>query len=288
MPLRPTPLGPDTIALPTVQGTPDALDINGLPAMPAAYQGAQNLPDMPQSAEETRKRVIDAMMSRSDADLGKRKDQVNSDLIARGLRPGTEAYTREMDTLERARNDARQQAEIAGGDAAAQAFAQDLSRRQQGYGEATGDATLRFQQGMGIRGMSAQEQNQRFSQLMGAGAQRFGQEGQRAELDSRLQANYFSQQSENRRQAIAEMMARRSTPINEITALMSGSQVGTPAAGAPGGPGFNPSSVAPAPIFAGAQARNQYDRDLYGAEVSQANQTNSSLASAAMMAMYFF
>ena len=59
-----------------------------------------------------RQQVIDAMMSRYDQDAGRQKDQINSDLIARGIPPGSKAYEVEMDRLSRGRNDALQQATI--------------------------------------------------------------------------------------------------------------------------------------------------------------------------------
>jgi hypothetical protein len=249
----PTSYVPDARLAPTQ--TPEALDQNQLPAMPA-------------EAAAVRDKVIAAMMSRAEDDIGKRQEQVQSDLVARGLRPGTEAYAREMDTLNRQRNDAKQQAEIAGGDAAAQAFGMDMARRS------TGTA----------------EQAQRFQQELSGGAQNFQQRGSAAQLSQSQQAQANSQQAELRRTQIAEMLAQRQVPLNEIIGLMGKTQVGaSPAATAGGGAGggFNPTNVAPPPLFAAGQAQNQYQTDVYNAQASQANTNNQALASAAMMiAMY--
>lgn len=81
-----------------------------------------------------RQEVIDAMMSRYDTDAGRQKDQINSDLIARGIPPGSKAYEVEMDRLSRGRNDALQQATI-GADTKAlderrQAITEALAERQ--------------------------------------------------------------------------------------------------------------------------------------------------------------
>ena len=81
-----------------------------------------------------RQGVIDAMMSRYDTDAGQRKDQINSELIARGIPQGSKAYEVEMDRLSRGRNDALQQATI-GADAKAmeerrQAITEALAERQ--------------------------------------------------------------------------------------------------------------------------------------------------------------
>ena len=108
-----------------------AFDLSGAPAMPGSY-------------ESTRTSVIDALMKRANEDFGRREDQTNSDLIARGIRPGTRAYAEEMARLDRAKNDARSQAEITAGDAVEQAMRSDLARRTQGVNEATLSRTLPF------------------------------------------------------------------------------------------------------------------------------------------------
>lgn len=245
-----TPLDPNSIP----RGTP--LNPNSLPGMPNAYGGAQNMPEL-QNAEATRQRVIDAMMGRSNKAFAEREDQTNSDLIARGLRPGTEAYAREMTRIDQARNDARQQAEIAGGDAAAQQFGMDLNRRKQLYGEGVTDANTIFDQGMGIRRQAQGEQGQQFAQT-----------GQLGQFLQSLQGQGFGQSQEARRQFITELLTRRQTPLNEITALMSGSQVNNPFAI----PGYaQNTNVAPAPLFGATQAQGAWDQNAYNQSVGSYN-----------------
>jgi len=152
-------------------------------------------PPAPGDASATRDQVIKAMMGRVDSDIGEQRDNANSSLVAAGIRPGTEAYDREMTRLDRTRTDALQQAQIAAG------------------GEASRD---------------------------------------------------FGMDAERRRTAIAEILAQRQTPLNEITALTSGSQVSNPFAQAPvynGG-----AAVAAAPMFQAAQAQGQADMDAYNAQ----------------------
>lgn len=97
-------------------------DTSSLGALPSDYEG-------------TRQRVIDAMMSRATGEIDREGDQLNSDLVARGLRPGTEAYERERDALARKENDYRSQAELAGDSAATNALRGDLARRASGLNE---------------------------------------------------------------------------------------------------------------------------------------------------------
>lgn len=168
------------------------LDLSGAPAMPGSY-------------DATRQSVIDAMMGRANEDYSQQTDQANSDLIAAGIRPGTAAYDNKMQLIERSRNDARNQAEISGGNAASQAFNMDSQRRQQG---------------------------------------------------------------------ISEILAQRQTPLNEINALMSGSQVSNPFAMPNASQNSN---IAPAPVFGATQAQNQYDMNIYNQKQAASNNLMSGL-----------
>lgn len=72
----------------------------------------------------------------------------------------------------------------------------------------------------------------------------------------------FGLDSERRRQAITEMLSQRQVPLNEITALMSGSQVQNPFS-VPGYGGVGQPQAAP--IFAAQNALSGYNTDLYNA-----------------------
>jgi len=75
-------------------------------------------------------------------------------------------------------------------------------------------------------------------------------------------------------QALAQAIQGRQMPLNEITALMSGSQIQNPQFGA-----YSGSTVQAAPIFAGTQAQGQYDMTKYAQDVSQANAATAGLYS---------
>jgi hypothetical protein len=137
-----------------------------------------------------RQAVIDSMMSRYDEDLGRARDQKNSDMVAAGIRPGTKAYDDAMFQMTRGRNDALQQATIA------------------------------------------------------------------ADQKS----------MEERRQAITELLAQRQTPLNEISAFRTGSQI-APLNFQP----YTGSNVAAAPVFNAAQAQGQYGMDQYGIDTGTYN-----------------
>ena len=75
-------------------------------------------------------------------------------------------------------------------------------------------------------------------------------------------------------QSLAQQTALRNQPINEVTALMSGSQIQNPQFQA-----YTGANVAAAPVFQGVQAQNQAAMDLYGIKQGAANSNMQGLAS---------
>lgn len=163
------------------------------------------LPSRPGSAEDTRTKVMDAMMARVNEDVDRQKGQLNSSLYASGIAPGSKAYDDAMALTERSRTDARNQALLASG--------QEMTRD-------------------------------------------------------------FQTDSARRRDALGELLTERQTPINEITALMSGSQVNNPFSI----PGYAQNAqVGAAPIFGATQATGDWNADLYNAKAAQAGNLQQGL-----------
>lgn len=79
----------------------------------------------------------------------------------------------------------------------------------------------------------------------------------------------YQMDADRRRTALSEMLAGRQTPLNEINALLSGSQVSNPFA-VPNA--AQNTQVAPAPVFGAAQA--QYGADLNNYNAQQAGMGN--------------
>lgn len=77
-------------------------------------------------------------------------------------------------------------------------------------------------------------------------------------------------------QELQKQLALRNQPLNEITGLMSGSQLQMPQF-----QGYNPTNIAPAPVFAGAQAQGAANMQNYGIQQSGANAATSGLFSLA-------
>ena len=113
-----------------------------------------------------------------------------------------------------------------------------------------------------IRSLGEQETDARTQAVLqglnldiGANQQGFGQQIEAAKFGNVAQ-----------QQALAEAIQLRQLPLNEITALMSGSQIQNPQFGA-----YSGATVNAAPVFAGAQAQGQFDANKYNQQVSQAN-----------------
>ena len=73
-------------------------------------------------------------------------------------------------------------------------------------------------------------------------------------------------------QALAEAIQQRQMPLNEITALMSGSQIQNPQFGA-----YQGTNVATTPIFAATQAKGQAEQNLYNQQMAASNANTAGL-----------
>ena len=89
-----------------------------------------------------------------------------------------------------------------------------------------------------------------------------------------LQAGQFENTAQQ--QALAEAIQRRNMPLNEITALMSGSQIQNPQFGA-----YSGSNVTAAPTFAATQATGAAEQNNYNQQVATQNANTAGLYSLA-------
>jgi hypothetical protein len=125
------------------------------------------------------------------------------------------------------------------------------------------------------QGTSAQAlQNQAISQNYGQGMSSSSAENARIaqQFNQAQQAAQFGNTAQQ--QALAQAIQSRQLPLNEITALMSGSQIQTPQFGA-----YSGANVQAAPIFAGTQAQGAYDQNIYNQKVATQNANTAGLYS---------
>ncbi len=181
-------------------GIQGAESLKGIVGTPMDFSGAPGLTGTP----DLRNKMINAYMARFNEDMGNKREDTNSNLVASGFRPGTKGYDDRMNQLSRQENDAFSQAWLNSG--------QEMSREQQ----------LAMQ---------------------------------------------------NRNQWLNEYQTKRQAPINEISALMSGSQVTSPFAS----PGVGGVNAQPTPYLSAMQAGSDYGTDLYNAQAAQAGGINQGL-----------
>jgi hypothetical protein len=167
-----------------------------------------------------RQRVEDSLMARINPQLNQQQDKLRQQLADQGIRYGSAAYNNAFTPYNQQANDAR-----------FAAIGQAGSEQQRMTQEA--QAQAQFQN-------AAQQQN--YEQLLGRSSFANAAQGQQFAQNSALatfnnaglaqqlaqQQSGFNAQNAARNQYMQEQYAQRNQPINEITSLMSGSQVANP------------------------------------------------------------
>ena len=236
----------------TAQGSVDAptfqqdIDTSGIAAMPvnAGMTGQQ------------------AIMSRLQPQLTQNENATRQRLANQGLVTGGEAYENEMRTMGQNRNDLELQA-------AAQGINLDALMNQQGFNQAQAQGqfgndaqTSQFNAALQNAGLgnSALQQNYQ-NQLSGQSAQ-----------NAAIAQNYNQQLGQAQfgntaqDQSLAQQLAIRNQPLNQITGLMSGSQIQMPQF-----QGYTGANVAAAPIYQGVSDQYNAAMQQYGIQQQNAN-----------------
>ena len=240
-------------------------------------------PAMPTANEATRQRVEDALYGRSTARLDPRfaqgQDQLNSSLAAQGITQGSEAYNRELQNFNNAKNDAYSSAmndAISGSDVAMQRlFNMGLQARQQGVNEANTLRALPTQEAVALAGIS--------NGLDMASRNWYGAETAQETAKDNSTANQFNMGRANSQDQFTNTIAARNQILNELNALRTGAQAQMPQFGNTN----SGAQVAASPIA--QSVYNSYQGDLanYQAGVGSNNAMLGGLAQlggAAMMA----
>ena len=222
-----------------------------------------------------------AIMSRLQPQLTQNENATRQRLANQGLVTGGEAYNNEMRTMGQNRNDLELQA-------AAQGINLDAMMNQQGFEQAAArgqfgnEAQLnQFQAalqnaGMGNTALQQDYQNQLAAQTAqnAAIAQNYNQQMGMAQFGNEAQ-----------QQSLDQQLTLRNQPLNQITGLMSGSQIQMPQF-----QGYQGANIAAAPIYQATQDAFQGQMDQYGIRQQAKNNMMSglmglggSLGGAAMM-----
>lgn len=200
-----------------------------------------------------------AIMSRLEPQLERRSNALRQNLANQGITPGSEAYKTAMLDEAQAQNDLLSQAALQG-------IGLDMSANQQGYGQAMGQAAL-YNQAMGQgfgQGMSAQQlANQAIAQNYGQGLQSAGLYNQAAAqgYNQNLGTAQFANQAAAQR--LQQELGLYNIPLNQITALMSGSQIQMPQFQQYTGGG----QIGAAPLAQAATNQGNYNTAAYNAQM---------------------
>jgi len=169
---------------------------------------------------EDRQRVEDALMARMQTQLDRDQGRLDQKLANQGIRIGSDAFSSGQADFGRNVNDARMAAILAGGQEQSRMVGLERDRamfendaQNQNYGQLFGRATF---------GNNATQGNNDNSYRATAGNNQNETSRMNAEL-AKIQA-----QNAARSQYVQEQLTLRNQPINETTALMSGSQVQQP------------------------------------------------------------
>jgi hypothetical protein len=183
----------------------DASNILGVPQAATSYDAGGDITRSYGPADDfssDRQRVEDSLMSRMNPQLARERSNIEQRLADQGIRYGSAAYTSAMDDYNRQATDTRFGAiSQAGGE---QQRMMDMAAQRAGFQNAA----------------QAQANSQNAS---AAGFYNAGRGQQLAQAQSG-----FNAQNAQRNQYMQEQYAQRNQPMNEISALMSGSQVQSP------------------------------------------------------------
>ena len=201
-------------------------------------------PDVQQSYQHgddfsaDRQRIEEGLMGRLNPSLAIERNKYEQQLADQGIRPGSPAYDNMMRNYSMQANDARLAAIGQGGQEQ-----QRLSEMSRLAGEFGNKAQQQiFTQGKERGEFANTAQQQQYEQLFGRGQfanaaqqQDFSQQAARGTFSNAALAQNFGQaqtafnaSNAARQQALNEKFALRNQPINEISALLSGSQVSQP------------------------------------------------------------
>ena len=185
-----------------------------------------------------RQRIEAGLMERLNPSLAIERNKYEQQLADQGIRPGSPAYDNAMRNYSMQANDAR--LGVIGQGGAEQQRLSEMSRLAGEFGNKAQQQI--YEQGKGRAEFANQAQQQQYEQLFGRGQfanaaqqQDFSQQAARGTFNNAALAQNFGQAqtafnatNAARQQYLNEQFALRNQPINEISALLSGSQVSQP------------------------------------------------------------
>jgi len=187
-----------------------------------------NTPAMPGSNEAARTAMENAIYgrytSRLDPQFNISEDKMRAMLAAKGITEGSEAYNREFQNFNFAKNDAYENARRSsveqGLDAMQRMFGMQMGARQQGVSEENFKRQLATQEALAALGLSSGT-GQTLQGMYGV------ENAQNATL-ANMFANFMNTYNSSRGNALSEQFGVRDQSLNELNALRTGAMVDKP------------------------------------------------------------
>lgn len=243
----------------------------------------RGVPQMPISPGMTAQQAI---LARLNPQITQNNQALQQQLANQGLTAGGEAYNNAMRVQGQQNNDLVSQAALQG-------IGLDLSANQQAYGQAANSANFantaqqqRYNEALGGAQLGNQAAAQNYAQQLGAA--QFANQGQNQNFAQQLQAQQFGNQSlaqnyqqqlqnaqfgnQATQQSLQQQLGLYDQPLNQITALMSGSQIQMPQF-----QGYQGANVGAAPIANAYTQQGQYAQNNYAQQVANINSQNALL-----------
>ena len=233
-----------------------------VPGLATSFNFGNPLPQFDSSYRDT---VANQLMERMQPTHDYQQRQLEAKLSNMGFRAGTEGYDRELKNLANRQAAERYNALDTAGNEAQRLYNMQMGTAQAGY-----------QQNLG----AAQFQNQAIGQANALDLANMQAGNQAAAQQYGLNQQFANAQNQLRQQAIAEMLQRRGTSLNEMNALLNGQQVQMPQM-----PSFNTAGLAQTPNIVGA-LQSQYDAQLGAYNAQNAGMNNLLGAGAQLGAAY--
>ena len=208
--------------------------------------------------DASRQRIEQGMLARLRPEQAHQTEMLDAKLANQGLTPGSKAYDRAKQQQGDQFSRDQFNALMMGG---------QEQMNQFGMAKGAGEyANSQNQQGFGQQmqraGLADSQRGQQFGEQSGAGA--FANAAQGQQFGQNLAGGNF--QNQNRQQAIAEQALQRGMSLNEMNALLTGTQVGMPNM-----PNFSQSQAAGGVNYSGAGGQ-QYNAAMNGYNAQQQKQ----------------
>lgn len=217
-------------------GAPGAATTGGIAGIPGAQTSFGDVGEVPTTFGDSwditrdygptdnfsadRQRVEESLFNRLNPQLDRDRANLEQRLSDQGIRYGSQAYASAMDDFNRSVTDTRLGVTAASGQE--QQRMMDMAAQRAGFQNAAQQQQYTQAQGRGA--FAQQGQGQAFTQAATRGE--FTNAGLAQNLAQ--QQTLFNAQNMARNQYMNEQYAMRNQPINEISALLSGSQINNP------------------------------------------------------------